>query len=216
MKAIDQYYLAAFGKTNVFEGSHPSHKAGPIRFGIHFSKNTENNLKSPDRIVRAFYFCSMKYTRLTKQQLEELHQEFINFLATQSITAEEWEHIKANKPEVAEEELDVFSDLIWEGVLNKVTYLENVSALQMHLFELTDKEMKLISVKVMNPDIDLTTKVGFGWFKKNWQSDFVEYLTASKAYGEDKNLDKFNLIQQGAVITKGDLYQWFNSMIEVN
>ncbi len=158
----------------------------------------------------------MKYTRLTKQQLEELHQEFINFLATQSITAEEWEHIKANKPEVAEEELDVFSDLIWEGVLNKVTYLENVSALQMHLFELTDKEMKLISVKVMNPDIDLTTKVGFGWFKKNWQSDFVEYLTASKAYGEDKNLDKFNLIQQGAVITKGDLYQWFNSMIEVN
>ncbi|MDE3740695.1 DUF6495 family protein [Maribacter polysaccharolyticus] len=158
----------------------------------------------------------MKYTRLTKQQLEELHQEFINFLATQSITAEEWEHIKANKPEVAEEELDVFSDLIWEGVLNKVTYLENVSALQMHLFELTDKEMKLISVKVMNPDIDLTTKVGFGWFKKNWQSDFVEYLTASKAYGEDKNLDKFNLIQQGAVITKGDLYQWFNNMIEVN
>ncbi len=30
----------------------------------------------------------MKYTRLTKEQLEELHPEFINFLATQSITAE--------------------------------------------------------------------------------------------------------------------------------
>ncbi|MEO0527909.1 MAG: DUF6495 family protein, partial [Bacteroidota bacterium] len=26
----------------------------------------------------------MKYIRLTKQQLEELHTEFINFLATQS------------------------------------------------------------------------------------------------------------------------------------
>lgn len=137
-------------------------------------------------------------------------------MATQSITGEEWKQLKTDKPEVAEEELDVFSDLIWEGVLNKVTYLENISAQQMHLFELTDKEMKLISVKVMNPKIDLQTTVGFNWFKKNWQSDFVDYLTASKAYGEDKNLDKFNLIQQGAVITKGDLYKWFDSMIEVN
>lgn len=155
----------------------------------------------------------MKYTRLTIQQLEELHPEFINFLATQSITGDEWENIKANKPEVAEEEIDVFSDLIWEGVLAKVNYLENISSQQMHLFHLTDKEMKLLSVKVMNPKIDLTTSEGFGWFKKNWQSDFVEYLTASKAYSEDKNLDKFELIQQGAVITKGDLYQWFDNII---
>ena len=156
---------------------------------------------------------TMKYTRLTKEQLEELHQEFINFLATQSITAEEWETIKKERPHVAEEELDVFSDLIWEGVLSKVQFLENISAQHMHLFHMEEKEMKLISVKVMNPEVDLKTKEGFAWFKKNWQSDFVEYLTASKAYGEDKNLDKFNLIKQGAVITKGQLYEWFDQMI---
>ncbi|MGB5647337.1 DUF6495 family protein [Muriicola sp.] len=156
----------------------------------------------------------MKYTRLTKQQLEELHQEFINFLATQSITGPEWEMIKLNRPQVAEEELDVFSDLVWEGVLHKVQYLENISEQQMHLFYLPEKEMKLISVKVMNPKLDLRTPEGFNWFKKNWQSDFVEYLVASKAYTDDKNLDKFKLIQQGAVITKGDLYQWFDKIIE--
>lgn len=158
----------------------------------------------------------MKYTRLTKQQLEELQPEFVNFLATQSITGDEWEKLKHEKPEVAEDELDVFSDLIWEGVLTKVSYLENISSQQMHLFYATEKEMKLLSVKVMNPEIDLATTVGFNWFKKNWQSDFVEYLTASKAYTEDKNLDKFNLIKQGSVITKGDLYRWFESMIAVS
>ncbi|MGB5821543.1 MAG: DUF6495 family protein [Saonia sp.] len=155
----------------------------------------------------------MKYARLTKEQLEELHTEFINFLATQSITSDEWSDLKINKPRVAEEELDVFSDLIWEGVLSKVDFLENISKQQMHLFHLTDKEMKLISVKVMNPEIDLGTASGFTWFKNNYQSDFVEYLTASKAYTADKNLDKFSLIQQGAVITKGDLYQWFDNII---
>ncbi|WP_394750668.1 DUF6495 family protein [Spongiimicrobium salis] len=155
----------------------------------------------------------MKYRRLTKQQLEELEQEFINFLATQSITAEEWKDIKENKPQVAEEEIDVFSDLVWEGVLGKVVYMENISAQHMHLFHMEPKEMKLISVKVSNPNVDLTTQEGFSWFRTNYQSDFVEYLTASKAYSDDKNQDKFNLIQQGAAITKGELYQWFDAII---
>ena len=74
----------------------------------------------------------MKYARLTKEQFEELHKEFINFLATQSITGDEWEEIKTNKPEVAEQELDVFSDLVWEGVLSKVEYVEHISPQQMH------------------------------------------------------------------------------------
>ena len=98
-------------------------------------------------------------------------------------------------------------------MLTKVNYLENISAQQMHLFFLAEKEMKLISVKVMNPEVDLRTQEGFGWFKKNWQSDFVDYLTASKAYTEDPSLDKFKLIEQGAVITKGALYQWFDEII---
>ena len=163
--------------------------------------------------MRPFYFCKMKYARLTKEQFEELHNEFINFLATQSITATEWETLKNTRPQVVEEELDVFSDLVWEGVLGKVTYLENISRQQMHLFHLADKEMKLISVKILNPDIDLNTSIGFNWFKKNWQSDFVEYLQASKSFTEDKNLDKFKLIQEGAVITKGELYRWFDDII---
>jgi hypothetical protein len=157
----------------------------------------------------------MKYRRLTKEQFEELHSEFINFLATQSITAEEWTDIKTRKPETAEQELDVFSDLIWEGVLTRVDYLENISAQHMHLFHCAEKEMKLISVRVRNPEVDLQTSQGFAWFKKNWQSDYVEYLTASKAYSKDPSLDKFNIIEQGASITKGDLYRWFEEIIEV-
>ena len=43
----------------------------------------------------------MKYTRLTKEQFEELHPEFVNFLATQSIDKGEWDKIKAEKPAVA-------------------------------------------------------------------------------------------------------------------
>jgi len=131
----------------------------------------------------------MKYTRLTKEQFEELHQEFINFLATQSITADEWATLKTEKPAVAEQELDVFSDLVWEGVLKQATYLENISPQHMYLFHLGENEMKLIAVKILTEEINITTKEGFGWLRDNYTSDKVEILTANKAYSGDKNAD---------------------------
>jgi Family of unknown function (DUF6495) len=77
----------------------------------------------------------MKYARLTKEQFEELHPEFVNFLASQSIDKAEWDKIKLNKPEIAEQELDVFSDLIWEGVLTRAEFLENFSRNHIFLFQ---------------------------------------------------------------------------------
>jgi hypothetical protein len=155
----------------------------------------------------------MKYSRLTKEQFEELQQEFINFLATQTITVDEWIDIKANKPEVAEQELDVFSDLIWQGVLSKVNYLEHISPQQMHLFHCAKKHMRLIALKIKNSEIDITTTEGYAWFKDNLLSDDVEMFTATKTYSDDKGKDKFKLIQEGANITKGDLYNYFEDLV---
>jgi hypothetical protein len=155
----------------------------------------------------------MKYSRLTKEQFEELHQEFINFLATQSVTADEWANLKVNKPELAETELDVFSDLIWEGVLNKAEYLEHISAQHMYLFRLGEDAMKAIVVNVKTDNIDITTTEGYNWLRDNLMNDNVEFLQADKAYSDDKNLDKFKMIEQGAVITKGDLFRYFNQLI---
>jgi cag pathogenicity island protein 24 len=155
----------------------------------------------------------MKYSRLTREQLEELHQEFITFLATQSITASEWETIKEKKPEVAEDEIDIFSDLVWEGVLSKARYLENISVKQLFLFKLNETSMELIALKVLKDGIDITTAEGYKWLQEHFATDEVEFYTASKAYSNDKNLDIFKLIQQGAVITKGELYRFFEKIL---
>ena len=80
----------------------------------------------------------MKYARLTKEQLEELHPEFINFLATQSIDKKEWDEIKKNKPQVAMQEIDVFSDLIWERALTNVNFIDHFSTNYIFLFKRID------------------------------------------------------------------------------
>ena len=155
----------------------------------------------------------MKYSRLSKEQFEELHQEFINFLATQSITAQEWRDIKKDKPEVAEQELDVFSDLVWEGVLSKAEYLENVSPQHMYLFYLAETQIELIGLKLKNETIDLTTREGFSWLRENLMNDEVELFNAKKDYSDDKQLNKFELIQQGSMITKGELFKYFDKLV---
>ncbi len=155
----------------------------------------------------------LKYSRLTKEQFEEFHQEFINFLATQTITAEEWETLKRDKPEAAEEELDIFSDLIWEGVLSNAKYLENISQQQLFLFKLKKNKMKLIVVKTINDSIDITTKDGYQWLQEHFTSDEVDFFTASKAFSKNRKSDIFSLIQQGATITKGELYSFFDKII---
>ncbi len=154
----------------------------------------------------------MKYIRLTKEQLEELHKEFINFLATQSITAEEWKKIKNEQPDVAEQELDVFSDLVWEGVLRQTKYIEHISPQQMHLFSFLEDHIHVISVKIDAP-IDITTKDGYAWLRENLMDDTVTFMQGKKEYSQDRNLDKFKLIQQGGTITKGDLYRYLYSLI---
>lgn len=150
------------------------------------------------------YFFKMKYTRLSKEQLEALHEEFATFLATQQITADEWAKLKTEKPNVAEDELDVFSDLVWEKVLSNALYLDKIEDHALYCFKIDTDAMQLILVKTNAAN--LTTVAGLEWLQNNLQNTAVELFTASKKYTTDKNSEVFQLIKQGAVLSKGDWY----------
>ena len=156
----------------------------------------------------------MKYNRLTKEQFEELHPEFINFLATQSIDKVEWDKIKTEKPEVAEQELDVFSDLIWEGVLSRANYLEHFSKNHIFLFQCFDTYVESIILKSLVPETDFLTKEGLQWLSDNMFTETIEMKTGRKEFTEERNTSIFGLIQQGTFLSDGQLYQQINSIIK--
>ncbi|MCT8339757.1 DUF6495 family protein [Flavobacteriaceae bacterium TK19130] len=156
----------------------------------------------------------MKYARLTKEQFEELHQEFATFLATQSIDKKEWEFMKIKKPEVVEEELDTFSDLVWDNVLEKAEYLENILPQQMFLFKIEKEQMKLIALKIMDESKDITKEEDYTWLQQNYMTEEVEFYTADKKFSDDWKQDVFALIKQGAIITQGELYAFFEDILD--
>jgi hypothetical protein len=156
----------------------------------------------------------MKYKRLTKEQFEALHQEFITFLATQSIDKSEWDKIKAERPEVVEQELDVFSDLIWEGVLTNATYLEHFSKNHIFLFHCQEKLIQSIVLKSLYTEVDLMSKEGLQWLSDNLFTDTVEMHLGKKEYDDERNKAIFDLISQGAILSDGQLHLQINGIIQ--
>jgi hypothetical protein len=156
----------------------------------------------------------MKYARLNKEQFEEMHAEFSSFLATQAIDKAEWDQIKIEKPEVAEQELDIFSDLVWEGVLSKTEYLEHFSKNHIFLFQCFDTYVKSIVLKSLVSEIDFLTKEGLHWLSDNLFTETIEMKIGKKEFTEDRNQSLFGLIQQGAFLSDGQLYNQINTIIE--
>lgn len=154
----------------------------------------------------------MKYQRLSREQFEALHKEFASFLATQSITASDWEVIKTKKPEVVEQELDIFSDMVWEGVLNSVKYLDHRSPQHLFLFQTEKEHLNVIVVEVNQKEIDLQTTAGLVWLEEHVNNDCVSLYTSKKPYISERNDELFRIIRQGADISKGEL---FNSLKEL-
>jgi hypothetical protein len=155
----------------------------------------------------------MKYTRLTQEQLNELHQEFANFLASQAIDKKEWDELKSQNPKVAEQELDVFSDLIWEGVLNRAEFLEHFSKDYIFLFRCSDSFIHSIVIKSLSPGIDLLSRDGLEWLGDNLFTDNVELKVGKKPFGDDRNASVFSLIQQGAFLSSGELYKQIDATL---
>ncbi|MDO9261350.1 MAG: DUF6495 family protein [Flavobacteriaceae bacterium] len=155
----------------------------------------------------------MKYHLLTKEQFENLHHEFAVFLASQQIDAKEWEIIKIDKPEIALEEMQLFSDFVWDDVLTKASYLEHCSEQYLNLFKCEADKINRIYIKINFSEIDLTTTNGLNWLMNHLKDKNVEVYMGSKTYKSERNKELFKLIEQGSVISKGDLYQTINLII---
>jgi hypothetical protein len=156
----------------------------------------------------------MKYRQLTKEQLSELNKEFAEFLASQQIDVKEWKVIKKEKPLMADEELNIFSDVVWEDVLSKTKYLEHISENDINLFQCTSKEIIRVYIKLNDKSRSFLKAEDFNWFINNPLNDGLDYFKASKKYTKERNLEIFQLIEMGSIISNGDLYNSISQLIQ--
>lgn len=156
----------------------------------------------------------MKYRLLSKEQFEELHKEFSTYLASQGIDKEMWEQTKVEKPAKVIGHLEKFSDIVWEDVLNRTSYLEHYSKDSLNLFHCKETNIERIAVQVEKADINLQEKAGFDWFMDNSNDASIHYFKGEKDYVTNRNEELFSLVEQGAILANNKLFEAIKALIK--
>lgn len=154
-----------------------------------------------------------KYKRLTDQELQALEQEFINFLSSLQITGSDWENMKNSEGEKAEELIVVFSDMVYDKILGKITFLEYRDAKTLNIFNCLDDKITLVGLRVKeNSNLDLTAPDILNQWAKNITSA-VNIIKTEKNYRKERGVEIFELLQNGCLITNDKLFNLLSEMI---
>ncbi|MGY0408153.1 MAG: DUF6495 family protein, partial [Polaribacter sp.] len=116
------------------------------------------------------------------------------------------------KPNVAEYEMNVFSDIVWDNVITKTNYLEHFSETTANLFKADADNIHRIAIKI-DKKINILEQVGFEWLMKNPMDTSVEIFKGTKPYTLERNIEIFDLIEKGSTISKGEIFEYFNQLI---
>jgi hypothetical protein len=148
----------------------------------------------------------MKYKRLAPEELQHLEKEFISFLASAQITAPDWEKMKKNEAEKANELIDVFSDVVYDKVLKKVRYVEFRDKKTLNIFHCADDKIYLVGLRVKDQiDLDLTAAdIMKQW--NNGDNAAVNVVRSEKAYSKERELEVLEMLESGCLITDDRLF----------
>lgn len=152
----------------------------------------------------------MKFRRLTTAELAEVEKEFINFLVSNTITGEDWIKIKAESPDRAEGLIELFSDIVFEKVLEKVEYLEYKSQSDIKTFYCGKEKIKLMGIMVEGTtDLDFRKEMSPEQMMALLQNSTAQLklYEAEKTYKKERAVELFEMMEGGCLIAKGDLYK---------
>ncbi|MCO6492706.1 MAG: hypothetical protein J5I98_30085 [Phaeodactylibacter sp.] len=153
----------------------------------------------------------MKYRRLRQDELESLEKEFVRFLASNQVTADEWEKLKAEEPGKAEKLIGIFSDIVFEKVIGDVQYLEYKTPKDVKTFHFLEDRIVMNGLLVEgNTSFDFTQQQSPQQMLQQIQlaGARLKLYTAEKAYSRSRDMEIFEMMENGALISRdGSLFR---------
>ena len=154
----------------------------------------------------------MKYKRLSNEELQELEAEFVNFLASNQVTAPEWLDLKDTNQERVEELISIFSDMVFDNVLKKIKYVEHVTRQDWMVFHCKEEGLHMIGLQLSDESgLDLTDPDFFSQWDQAPDSVGITMYSKEQAYAEEREKVIFQLLESGCSIVDEKV---FNMLLE--
>ncbi|MGB1205544.1 MAG: DUF6495 family protein [Chitinophagales bacterium] len=160
----------------------------------------------------------MKYRCLSYEELAGLEKEFVHYLAMYTITAEDWQDLEKNNPQKALTFIESFSDKVFDRVLKKIKYMELFTPTKLRLFKCEPQQISMIVLEAMDTqNIDFTNHDSFLLILKRFQNrenTGVHIYRGKKKYATTRELELFQMLENGCMIAEGKLFEMFDKAIK--
>lgn len=148
-----------------------------------------------------------KFRVLSLDELQELEKEFVEFLVLNGITASDWMKMKEKDSSSSERMLELFSDVVFESILRKAKFLEKRGKNYLHVFQCLPEEVVLVAMESPNvEDVDFTSP-DFISSSMLTPPESLHVYTTSKPYGKERELELFDMLEAGCLITDDKLFK---------
>lgn len=148
-----------------------------------------------------------KYRLLTKEELNEFKKEFIEYLVVNGITGDDWERMKKEENEKAEEIVDLFSDVIFEATMRKTQYLVHRSKREIKAFQCLEDRMVLVAMSApASANVDFTD----GTFIKEAIANppkGLKVYSSEKKYAKEREMEMFEMTSAGCELSGGNIFK---------
>ncbi|MCP4443050.1 MAG: hypothetical protein GY810_29440 [Aureispira sp.] len=138
----------------------------------------------------------MKYRRLTMDELESLEEDFVKFLASNQITADEWVKLKEQESERVHELIELFSDIVMQKVLTNIEYLQHRSKQVIRVFRFGKDKITMTGLQLSDTSKDLTNPVHLQLLSDPEQlSNGVKIFQMEKEYKMSREEEIFDMME---------------------
>ncbi|MBK8925758.1 MAG: hypothetical protein IPM74_07570 [Crocinitomicaceae bacterium] len=141
-----------------------------------------------------------KYRLLTNNEQKEFEKEFVSFLVVNGIEPERWEQIKAEDQPSVDKIIELFSDVILESVLRNVKFIEIKSKRYVQAIQCLPDKMIAVALEDKG---DENQKSG----SEEERENSLSLYRSEKNYALTRELEIFDMLQKGYVISNGDLFR---------
>ena len=129
----------------------------------------------------------MKYRRLSSEELQEMEQEFIQYLVSNGIDAADWKKIQ--KTEEAETWILGFSEAVLQKALEGINYLEFRSSHEARFIECGKEGMRLVAMTSSEVDLTKPEEVALVMQKPGK----IELFKGQKKYTKEREIELFEM-----------------------
>ena len=149
----------------------------------------------------------VKYRLLSQKELEEMEQEFIEFLILNGIAADDWETMKQNHPEKGMRMIELFSDVVFDSIMRKTHFLELRDKQELKTLQCLKDRFIVVGLNASKiHDADFTDMQYVESALRDPPAN-LEVYTSDIKFKKTREQEIFQMIENGFEICDGKLFK---------